>query len=742
MGTAGLRGPLALALLMTVAAAVWAGGDAQAQLALGFESVATGLSSPLGVVHAGDGSGRLFIVEQTGRIRIHDGTQVQADPFLDVTTLITCCVERGLLGLAFHPDYATNGLFYVHYTNTAGNTAVARYRVSADPNVADPASAQVLLNVTQPPFTNHKGGQLAFGPDGYLYIGLGDGGSGGDPDNRAQNRGTLLGKLLRIDVDGGFPYAIPATNPFRNTQGALPEIWAYGLRNPWRFSFDRQTGDLFIADVGQSAREEVNFQPSTSPGGENYGWRRMEGTICFNPSTACNDGTLTLPILDYDHSLGCSITGGYRYRGRRFPQFAGRFFYGDFCSGRIWTATQSGQTWSTTQLLDTTLSITTFGEDEGGELYVAHYGSGSNGTLQRIVELTQSFALTVNRTGTGTGTVVSAPAGISCGSVCSQTFGMGATVTLTATPAAGSVFTGWSGGGCSGTGPCTVTVTGATTVSAAFSVPTVTLTVTRTGTGGGTITSAPSGIGCPVTCAAAYAPGTRVTLTAQADPGSSFGGWSGGGCSGTGTCIVTLSADTTVTATFVFQGFVLSVSTMGQGSVSSNPGGISCGATCAATFTQGTTVTLTAVAAAGATFSGWSGACAGTTALCPLTMAGGRSVTATFATTFTGVFVDNPLAAGVTLVKAVHVTDLRLAIDRERARRSLAAFTWTDPVLVPGATQVRGIHLAEMRTALTQIYQDAARTPPSYSDPAIAAGQTPVRASHIAELRSAVLALP
>jgi glucose/arabinose dehydrogenase len=738
VGTVDPTGRVALALLVAVAAAVWPGDRAEAQLTLGFEPVAAGLHSPVGVVDAGDGSGRLFIVEQAGRILIHDGSQVLASAFLDVSALVSCCGEQGLLGLAFHPDYATNGLFYVDYTNTAGDTVIARYHVSADSNVADPASARILLTIAQP-FANHNGGQLAFGPDGFLYIGMGDGGSAGDPDNRAQNLGDLLGKLLRIDVDGAFPYAIPATNPFRNTPGARPEIWAFGLRNPWRFSFDRQTGDLFIADVGQSSREEVDFQPAASAGGENYGWRRMEGTLCFNPSSGCNDGTLTLPILEYDHSLGCSITGGYRYRGGRFPQLVGRYFYGDFCSGRIWNGIQTGQTWSSTQLIDTTLQITSFGEDAGGELYVVHYGSGSNGTLQRIVETSRSFLLTVARTGAGTGTVVSAPAGIDCGSVCSRTFGAGAVVTLTATPAAGSVFTGWSGA-CSGTGPCTVTIAGATTVGAAFVVPTVTLTVVRAGTGSGTISSAPSGIGCPVACSAAYAPGTTVTLTVQADLGSSFGGWSGGGCSGSGTCAVTLGADTTVTATFALQGFVLSVSTVGPGSVHSNPAGVSCGATCAAVFVPGTTVTLTAVTAAGATFSGWSGACAGMTALCTVTMIAARSATATFATTFGGTFADDPLAARVTLVKAVHVTDLRLAIDRERTRRSLPPFAWADPVLVPGVTPVQAIHLAEMRAALAEAYRAASRMPPTYSDPAITVG-LPVRAAQIAELRAAVLAL-
>jgi glucose/arabinose dehydrogenase len=253
MRSAAPKGRLVPALLLVVAASVWAAARADAQLTVGFEPVASGLSSPLGLVHAGDGSGRLFILEQTGRIKIHDGAQVLATPFLDVSPLVSCCGERGLLGLAFHPDYRTNGFFYVHYTNTAGNTTLARYHVSSNPNVADSTSAQILLNVTQP-FANHNGGQLAFGPDRFLYMGLGDGGDGGDPGNRAQNLSLLLGKILRIDVDGGSPYASPATNPFRNTTGAMPEIWAYGLRNPWRFSFDRLTGDLFIADVGQSAR--------------------------------------------------------------------------------------------------------------------------------------------------------------------------------------------------------------------------------------------------------------------------------------------------------------------------------------------------------------------------------------------------------------------------------------------------------------------------------------------------------
>jgi glucose/arabinose dehydrogenase len=282
--------------------------------------------------------------------------------------------EQGLLGLAFHPRFEVNGFLYVNYTDLNGDTIIARYTVSSDPNLADPASEVVLLNIAQP-FVNHNGGQLAFGPDDFLYIASGD---GGDPLNNAQNLGTLLGKLLRIDVDTGSPFGIPATNPFGN------EIWSYGLRNPWRFSFDRLTGDLFIGDVGQNEREEVNLQPASSPGGENYGWRLMEGSLCFNPPTACNDGTLTLPIIDYDHNAGdCSVTGGFRYRGSRFPQLQNVYLYADFCTGRIWGAgLDNANNWLSTLLLDTDFRISTFGEDEEGELYLADF---PNGAIYRLV---------------------------------------------------------------------------------------------------------------------------------------------------------------------------------------------------------------------------------------------------------------------------------------------------------------------------------------------------------------------
>lgn len=355
--------------------------------AIALEPIASGLPDPVGVVHAGDGSGRLFIVLQEGLIAIHDGIQVLPTPFLDVRPLVFCCDESGLLGLAFHPDYANNGLFYIHYTDNSGDMVLSRYQVSADPDLADPASASIVLTVAQP-FANHNGGQIAFGPDGFLYIGLGDGGSGGDPDNRAQDLSELLGKLLRIDVDGGVPYAIPPDNPFVGVAGARPEIWAYGLRNPWRFSFDRRTGDLFIGDVGQSDREEINVQPAGSPGGENYGWRLMEGSLCFDPPVDCNDGSLVLPILEYDHLAGdCSVTGGFRYRGAEYPQMLGLYFYADFCSGRIWAASEQGDgTWSTTEMLNTTDNFATFGEDEAGELYVAGL-SGAEGVVYRIVPL-------------------------------------------------------------------------------------------------------------------------------------------------------------------------------------------------------------------------------------------------------------------------------------------------------------------------------------------------------------------
>ncbi len=338
-----------------------------------------GFASPVGITHAADGTGRLFVVEQGGRIRLVKNGVVQTAPFLNISTRISTGGERGLLGLAFPHDYARKGHFYVNYTNTAGNTVISRFRQSAaDPDAADPASEQIILTVGQP-FDNHNGGQLAFSQrDRLLYVGMGDGGSGGDPGNRAQNPAELLGKILRLDTETGRPYTYtaPATNPFISTAGFRPEIWALGVRNPWRFSFDRLTADLYMADVGQGSWEEVNFQAASSNGGENYGWRIMEGTHCFNPP-GCSVFGLTLPVLEYGHGAGdCSVTGGYVYRAGAFPRMQGLYIYGDFCSGRIWALRRENAVWQNTLLLDTSLQISAFGEDESGALYVAGYGTG------------------------------------------------------------------------------------------------------------------------------------------------------------------------------------------------------------------------------------------------------------------------------------------------------------------------------------------------------------------------------
>jgi glucose/arabinose dehydrogenase len=357
--------PLAFLLALALTLSAFA---ADPQLTV--QQIATGLDNPVSITHAGDS--RLFITEQDGVVKIWNGTRVLDTPFLDIRPLTSKGGERGLLSIAFHPRYKENGFFFVNYTNTAGHTVVARYRVSGDPNVADPASARQLLFIEQP-YTNHNGGQMQFGPDGYLYIGMGDGGSGGDPENRAQNLDTLLGKMLRIDVNADT-YSSPATNPFVNNSAARPEIWAFGLRNPWRFSFDRSSGDLWIADVGQGEWEEVNFQPGTSIGGENYGWRRMEGSHCYRPETGCNTGNLVLPVIEYDHSgQACSVTGGYVYRGANSPRLGGMYIYGDYCNGRIWGATRNGSATVIRQLLDTNFFVSTFGEDVNGELYVADH---------------------------------------------------------------------------------------------------------------------------------------------------------------------------------------------------------------------------------------------------------------------------------------------------------------------------------------------------------------------------------
>ncbi|WP_299890511.1 PQQ-dependent sugar dehydrogenase [uncultured Lacinutrix sp.] len=329
-------------------------------------------SSPIEMAHAGDS--RLFVVEQGGVIKIlnDDGT-VNSTPFLDIDSIVTSGGERGLLGLAFAPDYSTTGRFYVNYINNSGNTVISRYTVSANPDVANP-SGTILLTITQP-YTNHNGGKMAFGTDGFLYISAGDGGAGGDPDNRSQNPNDLLGKLLRIDVSGST-YTIPATNPYA-TSGGAPEIYAIGLRNAWKFSFDRMNNDLWIADVGQNAFEEINRVDGSGTPGDNYGWRCFEGANDYNNEASCPTmSNTTLPVAEYVHQntangFRCSITGGYVYRGTMFPAFSGKYFFADYCTQEIGILTNTGSNWTTAwQLPNITSSWTSFGEDINGELYI------------------------------------------------------------------------------------------------------------------------------------------------------------------------------------------------------------------------------------------------------------------------------------------------------------------------------------------------------------------------------------
>ncbi|RMG39601.1 MAG: glucose sorbosone dehydrogenase [Candidatus Dadabacteria bacterium] len=335
--------------------------------------------SPVDLQHAADSSNRLFVVEQGGKIKVfqNSDTVSSTTTFLDISSLIATGGEKGLLGLAFHPGYAQNGFFYVNYTKKgSGNTVIARYtKDPANPDKALAGSQTVLLEITQP-FGNHNGGQLAFGPDGYLYIAVGDGGSAGDPQGNAQNRKTLLGSILRIDVDNTSPgknYAIPSDNPFKgNSSGFKEEIYAYGLRNPWRISFDPKNGKLYAADVGQDRREEVNIITS----GANYGWNIVEGSLCFNPSSGCNKSGLVPPIAEYSHAVGSSITGGYVYRGSRLSGHSGYYFYADFISGVIWELKYNGSSATVRKLFDTDHLISSFGVDQNGELYFMNYVTG------------------------------------------------------------------------------------------------------------------------------------------------------------------------------------------------------------------------------------------------------------------------------------------------------------------------------------------------------------------------------
>jgi glucose/arabinose dehydrogenase len=340
--------------------------------------VVSSLSNPVDLEFPNDGTGRMFVVQQPGSIRIGVNGSLTATPFLDITAKVNFGGEMGLLGLAFHPQFTQNHLFYVHYDRTVGGqiqSVISEFHVSTtDPNQADPDSERILLTVNQP-FGNHKGGQIVFGPDGFLYIGFGDGGSGGDPMGNGQNLQTLLGKMLRIDVNsqsGGKQYAIPPSNPFANS-GGLPEIWAYGLRNPWRFSFERGGTRLFVGDVGQDKFEEVDILEA----GKNYGWNVMEGLHCYNPSSGCTMTGLTMPIVEYPHTDGEAVMGGFVYRGTAISGLSGAYIFGDYISGTMWKLVESPPgTWTRTTLLSTGRNISSFGQDTAGELYVVDY-SGS-----------------------------------------------------------------------------------------------------------------------------------------------------------------------------------------------------------------------------------------------------------------------------------------------------------------------------------------------------------------------------
>ena len=348
---------------------------------LEFEAVYTGLSSPVDLADADDGTDRLFVVEQGGVIKIIDNGSVLPDPFLDISSIVLSGGERGLLGLCFHPDYASNGQFFVHYTDSVGDSQISRFNRSAgDINEADPDSEFPIMRVSQP-YANHNGGCMRFGPDGYLYIAFGDGGSGGDPENRAQDGSTVLGKMLRIDIDQGPPYSIPDDNPFVGDPNTMDEIWAFGLRNPWRFSFDRVTGDLWIGDVGQGAREEVSYQPASSNGGENYGWRCYEGDNTYDTANCGLSSNYIFPVFDYDRDSetgGRCVSGGIVYRGSSYSCLYGFYVFADYATENVWTIGPDSSVLR--HDISSISSIAGFGEDESGELYAV----GRGGTIYLV----------------------------------------------------------------------------------------------------------------------------------------------------------------------------------------------------------------------------------------------------------------------------------------------------------------------------------------------------------------------
>ncbi len=352
---------------------------------LALQPIASGLSSPVHLASPPNDD-RLFVVEQPGRIRIIQNGALVSTPFLDIDAKVLSGGEQGLLSVAFHPSYSTNRHFYVYYTDNTGDLQIERYTASqTSPNIADQMSARPILDVPHPGNSNHNGGQLAFGPDGFLYIGTGDGGSGGDPPNNAQNRNVLLGKILRIDVNPASTaaYTVPPSNPFVGQANIRSEIWAYGLRNPWRFSFDRVGNVLYIGDVGQNRKEEVNAVPSTQAE-VNYGWRIMEGTDCFSPMLLCNKSGLTLPVHDYPTADGnCAVTGGFAYRGSAIPQIVGLYFFSDYCKGglRSFRLVDGVATDVREWNAGVGATVTSFGEDRRGELYVISHG----GTVGKLI---------------------------------------------------------------------------------------------------------------------------------------------------------------------------------------------------------------------------------------------------------------------------------------------------------------------------------------------------------------------
>lgn len=521
--------------------------------------VAGGFSDPLYLTSPAGDTARLFVVEQnTGRIRIIKNGSVLPTPFLDIGAKASSGGERGLLGLAFHPNYSSNGYFYVNYTDNGGNTVVARYRVSGNPDVADATSETVLMTAVQP-FGNHNGGMMAFSPnDDYLYIGMGDGGSGNDPGNRAQDGSVVFGKILRMDVGNGAVFRDAPGNPYANNPSFLGSIWALGFRNPWRFSFDRLNGDLYIADVGEGAREEVSWQSGDSSGGENYGWRCMEGKACTGLSgCTCNSPGLTIPLHDYSHSGGnCSITGGYVYRGADIPELDGTYFYADFCTGRIWSFKRNGN--GVTQLVERTAelrpqtgetinNVTSFGEDDRGEIYIVD----KDGEIFKIVM----------RSGPGptpapTATPAPQPGNPVLGTLSPGTAGVQNTVTVTGAPSGARVRLAYSlnstgitpirGGACNGR---SLSMRGASIIATgtADSGGTATLTPTLpSSTGGRTIYTqamVESGSSCAITNRAAQSIGRPQGSPGgggggrprPSRPGGGFGGFGGGsGGSGSG----------------------------------------------------------------------------------------------------------------------------------------------------------------------------------------------------------------